>query len=101
MNGKQYLLRSLWHRLNGWPEDPRKRPALGFPPKVYFLDGPLKGETRTDVPACVKYVAEIQNHGGAYVVIEYMWDTLYRNAEVAYMRLSPPRVDSGYALVTL
>lgn len=101
MTAIKYLFRDLWHRLNGWPEDRHKKPESGFPPKVYFLDGPLAGQTRTDVPACIKYIAEIQNHGGAYVVIEYIWDTLYRNAEVAYMRLSEPRIDSGYALVTL
>lgn len=94
-------LRDLWHWLNGWPEDPRKTPALRFPPKVYFLDGPLAGETRSDVPPCRTYVAQIRRYNGVYVIEEYRWDTLYWHAAVGYMRLAEPRVDSGFALVRI
>lgn len=78
-----------------------------WPKKVYFLDGPLKGETHESLPC--SEILLLANRGPLesvwdglaylnilrptpYVEIRYRWDTFYANGNVAFARLSPPRL---------
>lgn len=76
----------LWHRLNGYPEDPHKRAAPPFPARTYFLDGPLKDQIRPAM-LCLRLL-HVEALNGDLRAFEYRWETLYPRAQVAYMCLS-------------
>lgn len=71
-----------------WQRKPHLSPRGLQAKTTYFIDGPFAGQTRP-FEACRALIAYpiLTREGRIIDGPTYMWDTLYLNAAVAYMRV--------------